>query len=249
MAAKKPKFYVVWEGRETGIYTDWSIAQPLVSGHAGAKFKGFESREQAEAAFKAGPTKVAKRPATSIGKPVKKNTAKIIDNTKDIHIFCDGGCDPNPGPSGSGLVVYQTGKLIEMHYGLFSLNGTNNTAELNALHQAMLIARSKSEAGLSVQILSDSVYSINAMTTWAKAWQARGWQKKTGELANRELIMTMYDDYTALSKNVRIDHVKGHSGVEGNELADRLSILAMRHKPREFLAYDGLQQVPELLAM
>jgi ribonuclease HI len=248
MAAKKPKFYVVWEGRETGIYTDWSVAHPLVRGHAGAKFKSFESRELAEAAFKAGPAKVARRAPSSASKPVK-NTAKIIDNSKDIHIFCDGGCDPNPGPSGSGLVVYQAGKLIEMHYGLFSLNGTNNTAELNALHQAMLIARRKSEVGLSVQILSDSVYSINAMTTWAKAWKARGWQKKTGELANRELIMTMYGDYLALSKNVNIDHVKGHSGVEGNELADRLSILAMRHKPTEFLTYDGLQKVPELLAM
>jgi ribonuclease HI len=248
MAAKKPKFYVVWEGRETGIYTDWSVAHPLVRGHAGAKFKSFESRALAEAAFKAGPAKVARRTTSNAGKPVK-NTAKVIDSSKDIHIFCDGGCDPNPGPSGSGLVVYQGGKLIEMHYGLFSLNGTNNTAELNALHQAMLIARSKSEAGLSAQILSDSVYSINAMTTWAKGWKARGWQKKTGELANRELIITMYDDYLALPKSVRIDHVKGHSGVEGNELADRLSILAMRHKPTDFLPYDGLQQVPALLAM
>ena len=248
MAAKKPKFYVVWEGRETGIYTDWSVAHPLVRGHAGAKFKSFESRELAEAAFKAGPAKVARRTTSTAGKPVK-NTTKVIDSSKDIHIFCDGGCDPNPGPSGSGLVVYQDGKLIEMHYGLFSLNGTNNTAELNALHQAMLIARSKSEAGLGVQILSDSVYSINAMTTWAKGWKARGWQKKTGELANRELIITMYDDYLALPKSVRIDHVKGHSGVEGNELADRLSILAMRHKPTDFLPYDGLQQVPALLAM
>ncbi|MFT4821438.1 MAG: ribonuclease HI [Candidatus Azotimanducaceae bacterium] len=154
MAAKKPKFYVVWEGRETGIYTDWSVAHPLVRGHAGAKFKSFESREQAEAAFKAGPAKVTRRPATSTGKPVKKNTAKVIDSTKDIHIFCDGGCDPNPGPSGSGLVVYQAGKVIEMHYGLFSLNGTNNTAELNALHQAMLIARSKTRQVLACKFLA-----------------------------------------------------------------------------------------------
>ena len=60
MAIKKPKFYVVWEGRETGIFTDWSIAQPLVSGHPGAKFKSFDSHTVAGSSFRCRPGKPAK---------------------------------------------------------------------------------------------------------------------------------------------------------------------------------------------
>ena len=50
--------------------------------------------------------------------------------------------------------------------GLHALEGTNNTAELNALHQAMLIATEKLKDKKKVQILSDSTYSIKAMTVW-----------------------------------------------------------------------------------
>ncbi|MDA9064856.1 ribonuclease H family protein [Pseudomonadales bacterium] len=246
MAAKKPKFYVVWEGRETGIFTDWSIAQPLVSGHPGAKFKSFDSHEVAVAAFSAGPAQQPKRSNTTRTQPL--NPGRVINPDVDVTIYCDGGCDPNPGPSGSGLVVYQKTTLVEMHYGLYQSAGTNNTAELNALHQAMLIAHSRLKAGCTVQILCDSMYSINAMTTWALGWKARGWQKKVGELANRELIMQMHDDYLALDGKVGIDHIKAHAGVEGNELADRLSLIAIENQCADFLPYDGLHQVAALLA-
>ena len=112
----------------------------------------------------------------------------------------------------------------------------------------MLIAHTRLAAGFSVQILCDSMYSINAMTTWALGWKARGWQKKVGELANRELIMQMHDDYLALGGKVDIDHIKAHAGVEGNELADRLSLIAIENRCADFLPYDGLHQVAALLA-
>ncbi len=246
MVNKKPKFYVIWTGRETGIFFDWASVQSLVTGYPGAKFKAFESHESAVAAFGAGP---AKSPPRSPTPTLKSSTPKqVINPNIDITIFCDGGCDPNPGPSGSGLVVYLRGQLIEMHYGLYQAAGTNNTAELNALHQALLIARSRLTAGLTVQILCDSMYSINAMTTWALGWKARGWQKKVGELANRDLIIRMHDDYLALDGQVNIDHIKAHTGVEGNELADRLSLLAIQDQCSAFLPYDGLDKVDAMLA-
>lgn len=50
--AKKKKFYVVWEGHKPGIYTSWEECQRHISGYAGAVFKSFPTRAQAEAAFK-----------------------------------------------------------------------------------------------------------------------------------------------------------------------------------------------------
>ena len=45
----KQKFYVVWRGRQPGIYTTWPAAEEQVRGFAGAQYKAFGSREEAEA--------------------------------------------------------------------------------------------------------------------------------------------------------------------------------------------------------
>ena len=62
----------------------------------------------------------------------------------DTVIFCDGACEPNPGKAGSGMAVYRAGELASLWYGAYNPAGTNNTAELNALLQALMLARPKS---------------------------------------------------------------------------------------------------------
>ncbi|MBT5156308.1 MAG: ribonuclease HI, partial [Gammaproteobacteria bacterium] len=41
----------------------------------------------------------------------------------------------------------------------------------------------------------------------------------------------------------------GHSGVEGNELADRLSLMAHRDKIAGFQLFDGVSKKEELLSI
>ena len=48
---KKPKFYVVFKGHETGIATTWNKCKSMVDGYSGAKFKGFTKLNEAEKAF------------------------------------------------------------------------------------------------------------------------------------------------------------------------------------------------------
>ncbi|MFT4797337.1 MAG: ribonuclease HI [Candidatus Azotimanducaceae bacterium] len=243
----KKKYYVIWEGRQTGIFEDWPTAQAAVAGHKGAKFKGFESRALAEAAFSQAPEQsiVAKKSS----KPSKKRPAFELDENFDVHIFCDGGCDPNPGPAASGIIVYQSGSIQAKYHGLYH-RGTNNTAELNALFEAMRLAQSLLENGLKVQILSDSSYSVKAMTQWAAGWQRKNWTRGKGDvLANAELIKKMYECYVQLPSSLSIIHVKGHSGVEGNELADRMCFVAMQNKVTDFEKYEGTESIEELLAL
>ncbi len=243
----KKKYYVIWEGRQTGIFEDWPTAQAAVAGHKGAKFKGFESRALAEEAFRQAPEKsiVAKKSS----RPSKKRAPFELDESFDIHIFCDGGCDPNPGPAASGIIVYQSGKIQAKYHGLYH-TGTNNTAELNALFEAMRLAKDLLEAGKKVQILSDSSYSVKAMTQWAAGWQRKNWTRGKNEvLANAELIKKMYECYVQLPSDLSIIHVKGHSGVEGNELADRMCFIAMQNKVQAFVKYEGAESISELLAL
>jgi ribonuclease HI len=54
MAKSKANFYVVWQGREAGIYDSWAACEAQVKGVA-AKYKGFATRAEAEKAFESSP--------------------------------------------------------------------------------------------------------------------------------------------------------------------------------------------------
>ncbi|MGB5964671.1 MAG: ribonuclease H, partial [Sulfurimonadaceae bacterium] len=43
----------------------------------------------------------------------------------DVTVYCDGGCSPNPGESGSGVAVYRAGRVSELWFGLYERMGTN----------------------------------------------------------------------------------------------------------------------------
>ena len=244
----KEKFYDVWVGKQTGVFTDWSVVQPLVVGYPGAKHKSYPSMEDAKKALSLGAP--AARPASTKSRAEKKGQKFVLDKAYDIHIFSDGACDPNPGEAGSGVAVYELGLLSELWYGCYEPLGTNNTAELNALYKALEIAEKMGGLSRKIQILSDSSYSINAMTKWSVVWEKNGWERKGNqELANKGLIANMYGLYKRLTGAVDLAHVKGHSGVEGNELADRLSLMAHREKVAGFQMFDGVGNKEELLKL
>ena len=48
----KKKYYVVWEGKNPGIYENWNDCQRQISGVAEARFRSFENRDEALSAFK-----------------------------------------------------------------------------------------------------------------------------------------------------------------------------------------------------
>lgn len=254
----KEKYYVVWKGRETGIFTDWPSCKRQVDKFAGAIYKSFLTKEEAEAAFGGKPVKSAQTSSpsrTSVTKKpsaetLKTYTASDIAQMKiDTKIFTDGGCEPNPGEAGSGVAVYRDGVIDELWHGLYQPKGTNNTAELNALHQALLIAQAEIKKHRSVAIFCDSKYSIQCVTIWAMNWERRGWTKDGGEIKNLEIIKKIYELHQLLKKDVKLLHVNGHVGVEGNELADRMSILAMDSKCVDFTRYTKSIDIDTILAM
>ena len=66
----KQKFYVVWEGVTPGVYTSWTDCQLQIKGYEGAKYKSFDTREEAERAL-------ATSPYAYIGKNAKKKSEKV----------------------------------------------------------------------------------------------------------------------------------------------------------------------------
>ena len=167
----------------------------------------------------------------------------------EVKIYCDGGCVPNPGKSGSGISVYYDEELHQLWYGLYDAYGTNNTAELNALYQALLLAKQELGQGASVEILCDSMYAINCISVWAVGWEKRGWTKKGGEIKNLQIIQEGYALYNDLKNNIKLSHVKAHIGTEGNELADRMTMYAIDLEEKTFKCYDEVIDIPKLLKM
>ena len=166
--------------------------------------------------------------------PKEKPIESSFDN---IIIYCDGACKGNPGQSGSGLAIYHGKSKPTLLYGEYDKRGTNNTAELNALYKALLIALESDESS-KVTICCDSKYSIDCISNWAYGWKSRGWTKKSGEIKNLEIIKIAHELYDRLKDRVVLKHVKGHSGVEGNELADRMAVYAISIKSKTYKRYE-----------
>ncbi|KAA8670041.1 ribonuclease H family protein [Vibrio gigantis] len=249
------KYYVVWKGRTPGIFTTWNECKAQVDGFAGARYKSFPTLGEAESAFggKTSFTSSAAKPS-STGKATKAKVPplseqQITDMPFDIKIFTDGACEPNPGEAGTGLAVYQNNQLTELWYGLYQAVGTNNTAELHGLKQAFLLAKEKLQEGLSVAIYCDSKYSIDCITKWASGWEKKGWTKSGGEIKNLDIIKPAYALYQELASQITIHHVNGHVGIEGNELADRMSIVAISTKDENLSRYNETTDISEILAL
>jgi ribonuclease HI len=245
------KFYVVWSGRQTGVFTDWATTQRCVEKYPGARFKSFPTRAEAEQAFARGCASVSQKTASrqKAGRPASERRAAHTAHQFDVSVYCDGACEPNPGNAGSGIVVYRSGKLAQLWYGLYNPIGTNNTAELNALYHALRMAEAEIKAGNTIEVCSDSAYSINCIHSWAPNWEKKGWKKAGGEIKNLEIIRDCYAIYRRIKKELKLTHVAAHVGTEGNELADRMAMLAVQSKEKELRLYQETRDIPTLLKM
>jgi ribonuclease HI len=258
----KKKYYVVWAGRETGVFGDWPTTLAMVDRFPGARYKSYDSEAEARQAFRAGkdvtavpkraPATGSRRSATSApraGELDLEHPATDPGPSFDVRIYCDGAADPNPGHAGSGIVVYRDGVLCELWYGLYHPAGTNNTAELNALHHALVFAERAIEAGKSTQVLSDSKYALSAISLWAAGWERRGWRRQGGEIKNLEIIQGTYALYERIKTQVKLTHIAGHAGIEGNELADRMAMHAVLKRQVELRPFEGEMDVAKILRM
>jgi ribonuclease HI len=244
------KYYVVWAGRQTGVFTDWATTQRQVDKFPGARFKSFPSQAEADQAFRAGrPATVATRSGAVQGTSSARARAKVAASSVGLQIYCDGACEPNPGNAGSGIAVYRDGTLAQLWYGLYNPNGTNNTAELNALHHALLIAETAIAAGQTAQVLCDSTYAINCVSKWAAGWEGKGWRKTGGEIKNLSIIQAAYAVYTRLDSQVQLTHVSAHVGTEGNELADRMAMFAVENGSLDLCQYGEEMDIKAILRM
>lgn len=138
--------------------------------------------------------------------PSKATTTSFVFDKDSIVAFTDGACSGNPGPAGLGFTVrFPDGRFVRRGEPLG--NATNNIAELTAI---LRVLEQVEDKDAQLLIHTDSSYSIGVLTA--------GWKAK----ANQSLIATILSKL-AQFKNVELRKVKGHAGIEDNEMVDRLA--------------------------
>lgn len=141
---------------------------------------------------------------------------------KEVKIYTDGGCDPNPGAGGYGVILI-SGKARKELSGGFRQT-TNNRMEIFAAIAGLEALKFPCK----VTLYSDSQYLVNAMTKgWAVRWKANGWRRNKKDKA---LNIDLWEKLLALCERhqVRFEWVKGHAGHHLNERCDELAMMALK---------------------
>jgi ribonuclease HI len=102
---------------------------------------------------------------------------------------------------------------------------TNNRMELRALIEAFRML----PADATATVHSDSQLCVKTINEWAAGWAARGWRRKTGPIANLELVQELYALARAHPK-VRLQWIAAHDGSRWNEYADALATTYLRER-------------------
>ena len=138
----------------------------------------------------------------------------------EVALYVDGGCQPNPGPGGYGVVLLCGDTRRELSGGF--RRTTNNRMEILAVIAGLRAL----EAPCTVTVHSDSQYVVKAMSHgWARRWRARNWRRTETEPA---LNPDLWAEVLALCERHRVTFrwVRGHAGNPLNERCDQLATQA-----------------------
>ena len=208
----KQKFYAVKVGLNPGIYYTWPECQEQVKGYPGAVFKSFLKLEDAEMYLSQ-----------------KNLSLKIVDNEKELvnvldfdyvgeRVFVDGSFNEKTNTYGAGIAwVDKNGNVTEKH----SIAGNDTILAKSRNVAGEVLAASEAISQAVIKGLNDItiICDYEGLAKWAIEGPDQ-WKRDTA-------IGRFYDQYLEYAKenNLKLHFiwVRGHIGVEHNELVDFLA--------------------------
>lgn len=138
---------------------------------------------------------------------------------KHVQLITDGACKGNPGKGGWACIL-RFGEYKRELYGS-EPHTTNNRMELLAAIEGLKRLKER----CSVEIITDSEYLKNGITTWIKGWKRNGWMTKDKQpVKNRDLWITL--DELVNAHETQWKWTKGHASHEDNNRCDELATQA-----------------------
>ena len=154
-----------------------------------------------------------------------------------VEIYTDGGCEPNPGLGGYGVVLLHPKKRLEASGGF--RRTTNNRMEIFAAIRGLELLKKPCE----VTLFSDSQYLVKAMMEgWVTKWKSKGWWRTNKE---RPENVDLWQRLVPLCEQHQVEFrwLKGHAGHPENERCDQLAMAALRQP--NLPADEGYENKPE----
>ena len=140
---------------------------------------------------------------------------------KSVQLITDGSCLGNPEPGGWAWILRYGEKRKEM-YGS-EPRTTNNRMELRAAVEGLRALRE----GCEVEVITDSQYVKNGITSWIQGWKRNGWKTSTKKpVVNQDLWREL--DAQVARHQTRWSWTKGHATHSDNNRCDELANAAAR---------------------
>ncbi|MFB3058361.1 MAG: ribonuclease HI [Gammaproteobacteria bacterium] len=140
--------------------------------------------------------------------------------TSKVVMYTDGACRGNPGPGGWGVILSYRDRNKKLSG--FDPQTTNNRMELTAAIEGL---RALSRA-CDIELNTDSKYVLQGISEWIESWKSNGWKTAAKKpVKNVDLWQSL--DEQVKKHRINWHWVKGHAGIEGNEMADQLANLAI----------------------
>lgn len=213
----KKKIYAVRKGHKTGLFYTWDECKKAVHGYSGAEYKGFLTKEEAEAFLNIGAIKTASSKNSSTAATSMDSSTLTISTSDRLVVYVDGSFDVNLQKYSFGCVILlEDGRIIER-------SGNGDEPELLAIrnvagemHGAMYATQWAFKNSYSSIVLH---YDYEGIEKWATGV----WSAKNPHTRKYAAFMKQ------MQKKIDIifQKVKAHSGDFYNEQVDKLAKKAL----------------------
>lgn len=144
---------------------------------------------------------------------------------KKVYLTTDGACLGNPGRGGWACILRYDGHKKEL-WGS-EPHTTNNRMELMAAIEGL----SALKEGCEVEVITDSEYLKNGITSWIQGWKRKGWMTASKKpVVNQDLWKAL--DRQVERHKTTWSWTKGHASHADNNRCDELASRAARRQDR-----------------